>query len=393
MHSTEKMRMNVPRSTSRELMIEFAEITGLLPVGQFPKRYLWTDAFAVCNFLELFCRTGENRYQKLALQLVDQVHTVLGRHREDDGRTGWISGLDEQTCKLHPTRGGLRIGKKLNERQASDHYDEQLEWDRDGQYYHYLTKWMHALSRVSRVTGDTTYVGWAIELAKTVHNRFTYISPVDGKKYMYWKMSIDLSRPLVPAMGQHDPLNGFITYNELQMSATGKRSADLQAEIVDMTGICRGQNWATDDPLGIGGLLSDAYRLAQIIDSGYLEQSDLLEDLLRYSLTGLQSFIKSDSLSLPAEYRLAFREIGLCIGLHGIERLQDLLEKTSRLCNIYPGLPEYLTMLLQYIPLTDLIENFWLEPEHRRTASWTEHRDINMVMLATSLLPDGFLRV
>ena len=393
MHSTEKMRMNVPRSTSRELMIEFAEITGLLPVGQSPKRYLWTDAFAVCNFLELFCRTGENRYQKLALQLVDQVHTVLGRHREDDGRTGWISGLDEQTCKLHPTRGGLRIGKKLNERQASDHYDEQLEWDRDGQYYHYLTKWMHALSRVSRVTGDTTYVGWAIELAKTVHNRFTYISPVDGRKYMYWKMSIDLSRPLVPAMGQHDPLDGFITYNELQMSATGKRSADLQAEIVDMTGICRGQNWATDDPLGIGGLLSDAYRLAQIIDSGYLEQSDLLEDLLRYSLTGLQSFIKSDSLSLPAEYRLAFREIGLCIGLHGIERLQDLLEKTSRLCNIYPGLPEYLTMLLQYIPLTDLIENFWLEPEHRRTASWTEHRDINMVMLATSLLPDGFLRV
>jgi len=393
MHSTEKMRMNVPRSTSRELMIEFAEITGLLPVGQSPKRYLWTDAFAVCNFLELFCRTGENRYQKLALQLVDQVHTVLGRHREDDGRTGWISGLDEQTCKLHPTRGGLRIGKKLNERQASDHYDEQLEWDRDGQYYHYLTKWMHALSRVSRVTGDTTYVGWAIELAKTVHNRFTYISPVDGRKYMYWKMSIDLSRPLVPAMGQHDPLDGFITYNELQMSATGKRSADLQAEIVDMTGICRRQNWATDDPLGIGGLLSDAYRLAQIIDSGYLEQSDLLEDLLRYSLTGLQSFIKSDSLSLPAEYRLAFREIGLCIGLHGIERLQDLLEKTSRLCNIYPGLPEYLTMLLQYIPLTDLIENFWLEPEHRRTASWTEHRDINMVMLATSLLPDGFLRV
>lgn len=387
------MRMNVPRSTSRELMIEFAETTGLLPVGQSPKRYLWTDAFAVCNFLELFCRTGENRYQKLALQLVDQVHKVLGRHREDDGRTGWISGLDEQTSKLHPTRGGLRIGKKLNERQASDHYDEQLEWDRDGQYYHYLTKWMHALSRVSRVTGDITYGSWAIELAKTVHNQFTYISPVDGRKYMYWKMSIDLSRPLVPAMGQHDPLDGFITYNELQMSATGKRSADLQAEIVDMTGICRGQNWATDDPLGIGGLLSDAYRLAQMIDCGYLEQSDLLEDLLRYSLTGLQSFIKSDSLSLPAEYRLAFREIGLCIGLHGIERLQDLLEKTSRLYNIYPGLPEYLTMLLQYIPLTDLIENFWLEPEHRRTASWTEHRDINMVMLATSLLPDGFLRV
>jgi len=342
MHSTEKTRLNIPRSKSQELMIEFAEITGLAPVDQSPKRYLWTDAFAVCNFLELFCRTGENRYQKLALRLVDQVHTVLGRHREDDGRTGWISGLDEKSGRLHPTRGGLRIGKKLNERRPSDRYDERQEWDLDGQYYHYLTKWMHALSRVSQVTGDITYGKWAIELAKTVHNRFIYISPVDGRKYMYWKMSIDLSRPLVPSMGQHDPLDGFITYNELQMSATEKDSADLQAEIVDMTGICTGQNWATDDPLGIGGLLSDAYRLAQMIDYGYLKQSDLLEDLVKSSLTGLQSFIKSDSLSLPAEYRLAFREIGLCIGMHGVERLQGLLKKTSRLYNIYPGLSEYL---------------------------------------------------
>ncbi len=393
MYSTEKTRMNILSSTSRELMIGFAEITGLAPVGQSPRRYLWTDAFAVCNFLELFSRTGQTRYQKLALQLVDQVHAVLGRHREDDGRTGWISGLDEQTGKLYPTRGGLRIGKKLNERGPSDRYDEQLEWDRDGQYYHYLTKWMHTLSRVSQVTGDITYGKWAIELAKTVHNRFIYISPVDGRKYMYWKMSIDLSRPLVPSMGQHDPLDGFITYNELQMSETEKRSGDLQAEIEDMIDICRRQNWATNDPLGIGGLLSDAYRLAQMIDCGYLEKLDLLEDLLKSCLTGLQSFIKSGSLNLPAEYRLAFREIGLCIGLHGIDRLQALLEKKSRLHNIYPGLSKYLSMLLQYSPLIELIENFWLEPDRRRAASWIEHGDINMVMLATSLLPDGFLQV
>ena len=170
-------------------------------------------------------------------------------------------------------------------------------------------------------------------------------------------------------------------------------SSSPQAEIVDMTTICRRQNWATDDPLGIGGLLSDAYMLAQMIDYGYLEQSDLLEDLLKSSLTGLQSFIKSESLNLPAEYRLAFREIGLCIGMHGVERLQRLLEKTSRLCNIYPGLPEYFSMLLQYSPLTELIENFWLEPKHRRAVSWIEHSDINMVMLASSLLPEGFLQV
>jgi len=50
-------------------------------------------------------------------------------------------------------------------------------------------------------------------------------------------------------------------------------------------------------------------------------------------------------------------------------------------------------MLLQYSPLAELIENFWLKPQRRRAASWVEHGDINTVMLATSLLPDGFLQV
>lgn len=37
------------------------------------------------------------------------------------------------------------------------------------------------------------------------------------------------------------------------------------------------------------------------------------------------------------------------------------------------------------------IESFWRTPEHRRARSWSEHRDINEVMLATSLAPEGFL--
>ena len=36
---------------------------------------------------------------------------------------------------------------------------------------------------------------------------------------MYWKMSIDLSRPLVASMGQHDPLDGFVTCAELDATA------------------------------------------------------------------------------------------------------------------------------------------------------------------------------
>jgi hypothetical protein len=46
---------------------------------------------------------------------------------------------------------------------------------------------------------------------------------------------------------------------------------------------------------------------------------------------------------------------------------------------------------MQYAPLIETIENFWLKRTSREAGSWTEHRDINMVMLATSLAPDGYL--
>jgi hypothetical protein len=88
------------------------------------------------------------------------VHHVLGSYRDDDSRTGWISGLSEQEGETHPTRGGLRIGKPLPERGVSELFDEQLEWNRDGQYFHYLAKWMHALDQVSRRTRQPHFNTW-----------------------------------------------------------------------------------------------------------------------------------------------------------------------------------------------------------------------------------------
>jgi len=79
-----------------ELMQDFAKETGLDPVSPHPKRYLWTDAFAVCNYLGLFQQTHNELYRDLALRLVDQVHHILGRHRSDDARTGWIFSVREK---------------------------------------------------------------------------------------------------------------------------------------------------------------------------------------------------------------------------------------------------------------------------------------------------------
>ncbi len=391
------MKHNSSLSMVHEIMTEFANLTGLSPAKRSPRRYLWTDAFAVCNFLELYRQTSDDKYKNPALMLVDQVHNILGRHREDDTRTGWISGLNEQEGKMHPTKGGLRIGKNMNERGPSDPFDESLEWDRDGQYYHYLTKWMHALNSVGRVTGDKTYNMWAIELAKTAHARFTYVPSSGGQKRMYWKMSIDLSRPLVASMGQHDPLDGFITYNQLQMclAEDSKKSQypDLSEEIKEMAIICKGKNWVTDDPLGIGGLLCDAYRVMQMIVKSYFEQIDLLETVLGSALLGLEPFGRMNPLQLPVEYRLAFRELGLSIGLHAVERLQRLVEEKADLFKKRYLLHKRLEMLTNFLPLIEIIESFWLEVSSRKAKSWIDHRDINMVMLATSLAPYGFLTI
>jgi hypothetical protein len=41
--------------------------------------------------------------------------------------------------------------------------------------------------------------------------------------------------------------------------------------------------------------------------------------------------------------------------------------------------------------LIDAIEGFWLDPRTREATTWKEHEDINAVMLATSLAPEGYL--
>jgi len=383
--------------SAQSIMLDFAASTGLSDTSREPRRYLWTDAFAVCNYLELYRQTGEQSFLQLALKLVDQVHRILGRHRKDSVRSGWLSGLDEEQARQHPTRGGLRIGKRLDERLPGEPVSASLEWDQDGQYFHYLTKWMHALDCVSRNTGKSIYNHWALELAEVAHAAFTYTPSAGGTKRIYWKMSVDLSRPLVDSMGQHDPLDGLISYQQLEATAKQfpERSSELslKTEIDEMVAMCAGQNWATEDALGIGGLLSDAFKLAQLIDVHQLHESARLEALLREIEYSLRAFATHRQLNLPAEYRLAFRELGLSIGLHAITRMQKLVEQSSAHFTNANQLTTLLTNLSRFHHIHEFIENFWSDPGHQSAKSWQEHADINNVMLATSLAPEGYLKL
>jgi len=57
--------------------------------------------------------------------------------------------------------------------------------------------------------GDPKYNQWAVDLMETMHHRFVHRS-ITGFR-MFWKMSVDLSRPLVPSEGNLDPYDGLVT--------------------------------------------------------------------------------------------------------------------------------------------------------------------------------------
>jgi hypothetical protein len=202
-------------------------------------------------------------------------------------------------------------------------------------------------------------------------------------------MSTDLSRPTVPSSGHHDPLDGLVTVLELRASPA--RAADapsLEREAAELERMCAGRSWATDDALGAGGLLADALRVAELTaalpEAGHAAlPARICED----AALSLRAVERSRPLALPLEMRLPFRELGLALGLHAVERLRDLLRRgvlDGRLAGV-------VTALERSVPLAAALEDAWLAPGADRVATWTGHRDINAVTLAACLAPEGFL--
>lgn len=331
-----------PIAKAIELMHGFA-----LRTERPGQRYLWTDAFAVDTYLALAVETHDARHEQQALDLVARVHRELGR------------GSPE-----HPLAGGLRIGKALPERGPNEPYDPDLEWERDGQYFHYLTKWMLALDKLARHTKNETYHRWARELALVAHGAFAH-GP-KGDRRMYWKMSVDLTRPLVRHMGQHDPLDGYVTCVELDASAAElgfQPVPDLGAVREDFAQMVGQTALVTSDPLGLGELLIAARRLERAAP-----RDPLASRARSAALRGLAAFVDTDTLRAPVEKRLAFRELGLAIGLASLRPHDFELEPFAMLRND--------------------IETFWLDPAHEHARSWREHENINAVMLAACLCAD-----
>ena len=208
-----------------------------------------------------------------------------------------------------------------------------------------------------------------------------------GARRLAWKESIDLSRPLVPSSGHLDPLDLLVNLIDLRaatIDVQAERWPDLEAPIAEAATLCAGVRWATDDALGIGGLLLATVRLARRVAAGESAWRSLLAALVADSVQSLAWFGRGEPLRLPATVRLGFRELGLAIGLHGVERLAARAELAETVAG-------GATALREAVPLAARIEATWSDPAARREPSWSEHRDIDEVMLATSLAPAGYL--
>jgi DUF2075 family protein len=353
---------------AQELMDAFAIRTGLLGNEEnASRRYLWTDAFAVQAFFGLLRTLGDEKYRQQAIRLIDFVHEHLGKFHLQDSRTGWISGMDEQA------------GKELPERQKDQSYNSRLEWERDGQYFHYLSRWMIALLQAHLETGNKKYLSNARDLFLSTQ-KFIYESGTGLA--MYWKMDTQLSRPLVPSMGAHDPLEGLLCGLSLK-NAIFEEDKKVEALIGKFEIMCRGKTWNTTDPLGIGGLLLNAVRAAQLeIEGVDLPSSVRSTKLMRESIASLKSLHDFGKDKNPNR-RLAFRECGLSLGLRIAKHSKNAFFDTS-----------FSEDLKEFFDLAPEIEDFWLMREHQKATTWQEHLDINAVSLAASVIaseaPEAF---
>ena len=249
-------------------------------------RYLWTDAYAVCFLLTCFDETQDSLYLTRAQHLVDQVHQTLGFTRDGKAR---LSGASE----AHPTLGGLRIGK----------VDEEGTSDGDGQYFHYLTKWMFALGRLYEATQARHYFTWAHELAEAIFPHFVYAT--DGGHRMHWKISIDMQTPAVPTQGNLDPYDGLATYRYLQSLSGATILTQETATFSDMV-VQSYQGFSTSDPLDLGEALWLSH---------FHPEDDWSQIMQARCLEALERLWQQGYFEQPQSQRIAFREFGLVLGI------------------------------------------------------------------------------
>jgi hypothetical protein len=168
---------------------------------------------------------------------------------------------------------------------------------------------------------------------------------------------------------------------------------DLSQAIETLSALCQRRDWTTDDPLGLGGLLFDACRLCQLLRDENLREILLLEQVMQACRNGLTAFLASRYLDRPTPHRLAFRELGLAIGLRALPIVADTIKRDSSRFASRPLLRRIIELLLPYESLSVTLSEFGCRMHNTRTRVGKLTKTLNEVMLATALIPNMVLSV
>jgi len=258
-------------------------------------RYLWTDAFGLILLVSLYRKLNEQRWLDEAEELVAKVDRVLGRER------------------------GFRIGEAP---------------DRDGQYFHYLAMWVHALGRLGAVR--PAYRQQAIQIVKDIHPRF--VVPEVG---VIWKMQEDLSRSYPGhGLGALDPFHGLTVYRLLDPQ-------ELEHEIDEMKHLVE-RSWRTlriTQDLGLGVMLWLTHFFpGEEWAATQRSRSLAMLDHLWVEPPGY--FAREPGLQ---DMKFAFTNYGISIGLQSVAAWEDRVKRMHAFFEDYRSGDEYDTNALTHV--------------------------------------------
>jgi len=272
--------------------LEWLRAARIWPNGQ---RYLWTDAFGVVLLVSLHRALGKPRYLIEAEWLVGEVERVLGRAR------------------------GIRIGEAI---------------DRDGQYYHYLAKWIFALTRLGAIR--PMYRERALELVREIHEPF-----IRRGVGVVWKMKEDLSGPYPGfGLGGLDAFDGYVAYRLLDERALAGPIRDMR-EIMD---IAYPEMHITQD-LALGMMLW----LCHVFPGeqwARVQRSRCLATLDRMWIDPPGYFCREPH---ARRIKFAFTNFGVSLGLQAVGEMKDRVQRLHGFFETYRSGDEYYTDAITHV--------------------------------------------
>ena len=258
-----KMTSNIPKVLKK---LEWMKNQKIWPNG---KRYLWTDSYGIILLVSLYKETNQIKYLNEAESVIQDVKKVLGRKK------------------------GLRIGE---------------EPDRDGQYFHYLMKWVYALNEIGKYIPK--YHLEAITTIKDIHPHFFI-----PNKGILWKMKEDLSASYPGyGFGGLDHFDAFVTYRQVDPLELGNEISQVYHLVKRDY-----KNFTCTQDLGLGETLW--------MTSHYPEE-DWSIHMKNYCINNLNEMWVSKSqkegyfmrdLMWERNYILAFGNFGVSIGLQSVK--------------------------------------------------------------------------